>query len=117
MHYAPTLGARLLGWEYRHGARYGFREMPGAVSVNNSDAYQAACLAGLGLIQAPYLGVRHLVEQGQLVLVLPEFTGEPMPVSLLYANRRNLPKRVQALMAWLADTLGAHLRQDSAMAP
>jgi DNA-binding transcriptional LysR family regulator len=68
--------------------------------VNNSDAYEAACLAGLGLVQAPALGVRPLIEDGSLVEVLPSFVSAPMPVSLLYANRRHQPKRVQALMAW-----------------
>jgi DNA-binding transcriptional LysR family regulator len=109
VHYAPTLGARALGWEYRDGDRYTFLPMRGRVTVNNSDAYQAACLAGLGLVQVPAVGVQHLVEQGLLVHVLPAFTGEPMPVSLLVANRRHLAKRVRALMDWLAQTLEPYL--------
>jgi DNA-binding transcriptional LysR family regulator len=109
VHYAPTLGARPLGFEYREGDRWKFLPMRGRVSVNNSDAYQAACLAGLGLIQAPAVGVRALVEQGLLVEVLPQFTGEPMPVSLLVANRRHLAKRVRALMDWLAQTLEPYI--------
>lgn len=111
IHYAPTLGSKPLGWEYRQGDRSRWREMRGSVTVNNSDAYQAACLAGLGLIQVPVLGVRELIDQGLLVQVLPAFTAESMPVSLLVANRRNLAKRVQALMAWLAQTLGPHVQQ------
>ena len=112
VHYAPTLGGKPLGWEYREGDRYRFREMRGAVTVNNSDAYQAACLAGLGLIQVPMLGVRELIDKRLLVEMLPGFTGEPMPVSLLYPNRRHLAKRVQALMAWLTQVLEPHLQQD-----
>jgi DNA-binding transcriptional LysR family regulator len=111
VHYAPTLGARPLGFEYRDGERWKFLPMRGRVSVNNSDAYQAACLAGLGLIQAPAVGVRSLVEQGLLVEVLPQFTGEPMPVSLLVANRRHLAKRVRALMDWLAQTLEPYVER------
>jgi len=41
--------------------------------------------------------------------VLPQYRAEPMPVTLLYANRRNLPKRVQEFMAWMARTLGAYI--------
>lgn len=81
--------------------------MPGALTVNNSDAYQAACLAGLGLIQAPEPGVRELLASGQLVCVLPDHIPPPMPVTLLYANRRHLPRRVQAFMDWL----GAVMRE------
>jgi len=28
-----------------------------------------------------------------------------MPVSLLYANRRHLPRRVQVFMSWMAEML------------
>ncbi len=109
VHYAPTLGAAVIGWEYREGERWRQRAMCGTITVNNSDAYEAACLAGLGLVQAPALGVRHLIEAGLLVEVLPALVSAPMPVSLLYANRRHQPKRVQALMAWLTETLTPHL--------
>lgn len=53
VHYAPTLGAQALGWEYREGERVRHRKMQSTITVNNSDAYEAACLAGLGLVQAP----------------------------------------------------------------
>jgi DNA-binding transcriptional LysR family regulator len=101
VHYTTTLGAAPLGWEYFDGERYRFQPMRGVITVNSTDSYQAACLAGLGLIQAPALGMQGLLAQGQLVEVMPAFTGAPMPVSLLYPNRRNLAKRVQALMDWL----------------
>lgn len=110
IHYVSTLGARSPGFEYPDGkGGYASLAMPGALTVNNSEAYQAACLAGLGLIQAPMAGLRPLLDSGQLVEVLPQCRAEPMPVSLLYANRRNLPKRVQEFMAWMAQTLGPHL--------
>jgi DNA-binding transcriptional LysR family regulator len=111
IHYAPTLGAAPRGWEHQDGQGGGWRFYPmrGAVTVNNTDAYQAACLAGLGLIQAPELGVRALVAQGLLVCVLPDHVAEPMPVSLLYAHRTHLPKRVQALMEWLGAVLREYL--------
>ncbi|MES2102338.1 MAG: LysR family transcriptional regulator [Pseudomonadota bacterium] len=111
VHYATTLGAPPLGWEYLDGDTRRFEPMNGIVTVNSSDAYQAACLAGLGLIQAPVLGIgaKSLVAQGLLVEVMPEFRPPPMPVSLLYPNRRHLAKRVQALMGWLAEVLTPQL--------
>jgi DNA-binding transcriptional LysR family regulator len=79
--------------------------MLGPVVVNNSDAYNAACLAGLGLIQAPEIGVREYLASGVLVEVLPRYRPEPMSLSLLYAHRRNLPKRVRVFMDWVAEIL------------
>ena len=109
IHYVPTLGAKSPGWEYPDGDGYASVPMPGAVSVNNADAYEAACLAGLGLIQVPAVGVRHLIEQGLLVEVLPHLRAEAMPVVLLYANRRNLSTRVQVFMTWLAAVMRPYL--------
>jgi DNA-binding transcriptional LysR family regulator len=79
--------------------------MPGPIVVNSSDAYNAACLAGLGLIQAPEIGVREHLARGELVEVLPQYRPGPMSVSLLYAHRRNLPKRVRVFMEWVSDIL------------
>jgi len=110
IHYVPTLGAKSDGFEAPDG-RGGYRNIPmaGALTVNNSEAYQAACLAGLGIIQAPAASLRPLIDQGLLVDLLPEFPPEPMPVSLVYANRRQLPKRVQVFMNWVAECMAPHL--------
>lgn len=109
IHYASQFGAKPDGWEYWDGNRYASVPMEGALTVNSSDAYEAACIAGLGLIQAPIAGLRTLVDQGQLVEVLPQYAAEPMPVTLLYAHRRHLPQRVQAFMAWLTETTRPYL--------
>jgi len=109
IHYVSTLGAKSPGWEYFDGTRYVSLPMSGAITVNSAETYQATCLAGLGLIQVPAIAVRALIEQGSLVEVLPQYKAEPMPVSLLYAHRRNLSKRVQVFMAWMAEMLVPYL--------
>jgi DNA-binding transcriptional LysR family regulator len=103
--YAPGLGGGPALWEYSAGGALATRPMPSIVTVTSSDAYQDACLAGLGIVQAPVIGLRPLIAAGRLVEVLPDFCAPPMPVSLLYPNRRHLPKRVQALMDWIAEVL------------
>lgn len=109
IHYASALGTKPAGWEYLDGDSYRSVAMTGAVTVSNAEAYQEACLAGLGLIQAPESGVRKLLAAGRLVEVLPQHQAQPMPVSLLYANRRHLPKRAQVFMAWMGEILQPHL--------
>ncbi len=112
VHYVGTLGARSPGFEYVDAASGQTRHlaMPGAVTVNNSESYQGACLAGLGIIQVPEIAVRALVRDARLVEVLPAFRPAPMPVSLLYAHRRHLPRRVQAFMHWLAELMQQRLQ-------
>jgi DNA-binding transcriptional LysR family regulator len=109
IHYVSTLGARSPGWEYPADNGYASLPMTGSITVNNSEAYTAACVAGLGLIQAPAAGLQPLIDRGRLVEVMPDCRAEPMPVALLYAHRRNLPRRVQVFMAWMAEVLAPHL--------
>jgi DNA-binding transcriptional LysR family regulator len=103
VHYAATLGAKCGGFEYvaeddtDHAIPMG-----GPLTVNNAEAYQAACLSGLGLIQAPLSGVGDALADGRLVAVLPDHRARPMPLSLVYANRRNQPARVRVVMDWLS---------------
>ena len=109
VHYVTTLGTKSQGFEYPEAGEYRYLPMAGPVVVNNSDAYHAACLAGLGLIQVPVIGVREHLARGELVEVLPRYRAEPMSVSLLYAHRRNLPKRVRMFMDWVAEILRPEL--------
>jgi DNA-binding transcriptional LysR family regulator len=105
VHYVTTLGTKSMGFEYPDAGGYRYLPMSGPVVVNSSDAYNSACVAGLGLTQAPEMGVQRQLARGELVEVLPQFRPEPMPVSLLYAHRRNLPKRVRVFMDWMAEIL------------
>jgi DNA-binding transcriptional LysR family regulator len=114
IHYLANFGGKPDGFEYRaEDGEYRTRPMHGALVVNNAEAYQAACLAGLGIIQAPMPGVRALLERGDLTEVLPQCRAEPLPVTLLYPQRRHLSRRVRAFMDWIADTLRPHLRPNS----
>jgi DNA-binding transcriptional LysR family regulator len=109
IHYVTTFGGKPFGFEYFDGTTYRTIAMQGALTVNSAESYQAACIAGLGIIQAPAIGLLPLIEEGVLVEVLPEMRAEPMPVSLVYAHRRNLSRRVQVFMSWIAQTLAPHL--------
>jgi DNA-binding transcriptional LysR family regulator len=112
VHYVNTLGGKSSGFEYFDNAQDYSLPMQGAMTVNNAEAYTAACLAGLGIIQVPAIGVQDLITRGQLVEVLPKHVARPMPLTLLYANRRNLSKRVRVVMDWLAAVTQAYLAKD-----
>lgn len=101
VHYSPGLTDEP-SFEYCAGGRDHARPVPSLVTVNGTDAYTAACVAGLGIIQAPRYGLEARLRRGELVEVLPEFACAPMPVSIVHAHGRGVPKRVRAVMAWLA---------------
>jgi DNA-binding transcriptional LysR family regulator len=109
IHYVSILGQRPPGFEYVEGSTCHYVPMQGVLTVNSVEAYEEACLAGLGIIQAPQLRMMQLIGQGRLVEVLPHYHAEPMPVSLLYAQRRNLSARVQVFMDWLRNVMAPYL--------
>jgi len=109
VHYSGTLGTHGAGLEYVADGERHLHPMRSALVVNSADAFQAACMAGLGIIQAPRRGVQSLIAARQLVEVLPLHQAPPLPVSLLYAHRQHVPPRVQAMLGWLADVIGAAL--------
>ena len=109
VHYAPQLGTQGAGWEVHDGHSTRSVPMRSALVVNGTDAYLAACVAGLGLIQTPDHATRQLIAAGRLVDVMPGFRAAPLPVSLVYPHRRQLAPRVTAVMNWIAGVMADFL--------
>lgn len=111
VHYANSGGAVEAGFEYvpLEGGEPVMVPMAGALTVDNSTAYTAACLAGLGIIQTPAMGIQQQLAKGELVEVLPGFQAAPMPASLIYPHREYQPERVRVFMDWLSDLVRPRL--------
>lgn len=109
VNYASPSSGRVEAWEWIEDG--GLRTLPlrGRVTVNSAEAYIACCLAGLGLIQIPAYDVRRHVEAGELVEVMSRHQAEPMPMTLLYAHRTHLSRRLQVFADWLETLLKRQL--------
>ncbi|WAH50767.1 LysR family transcriptional regulator [Pseudescherichia vulneris] len=105
VHYAVHLGTQPQGFELYQDNTTRWIKTGGILTVNSTETYHAACLAGLGIIQVPRTGVRDALRQGKLVEILPQYRAEPMPVSLIYPHRRNLSRRVHLFMEWLTSVM------------
>ncbi|HAX4947907.1 TPA: LysR family transcriptional regulator [Escherichia coli] len=66
-------------------------------------------LDGLGIIQIPRIAVREALRAGRLIEVLPGYRAEPLSLSLVYPQRRELSRRVNLFMQWLAGVMKEHL--------
>lgn len=109
VHYALRFGVDAPTFEYRHGGEYQERPVRSVITVNSADAYLAACLAGLGIIQSPRVGMRTHLASGALIEILHEYPCSPMPVTLVHGHGRNPPRRVRAIMSWIAQLMAPHL--------
>jgi len=53
-------------------------------------------------MQAPRSGVLPAIASGGLVEILPQYTCEPLLVSLVHAHGRNVPRHMRAVMGRIA---------------
>jgi LysR family transcriptional regulator, regulator for bpeEF and oprC len=79
-----------------------------ALSVNDGNAYVAAALVGLGVIQAPAFMVHEHLDAGRLIPVLSEWTTDPSPLHVVYAPNRHLSNKLRVFVDWIADVFAGH---------
>lgn len=101
VNYASPATGRVEDWEWIEDGAVRMLPMRGRVTVNSAEAYIACCLAGLGLIQIPAYDVKHHLDAGELVEVMPGHRAAPMPMALLYSHRQHLSRRLQLFADWL----------------
>ncbi|MCW7537128.1 LysR family transcriptional regulator [Aquabacterium sp. A7-Y] len=73
------------------------------VSVNDSNAYLAAGLAGMGIIQVPTFMVQQHLSSGALQPVLCQWMAEPKPIHVIYPPNRHLTTRLRVFVDWVAE--------------
>lgn len=109
MRYTPHLGVHPLGFEVASVNGVQWFKSGGMLTVNSSENYLTAGLAGLGLFRIPRIAVREALRAGRLIEVLPGYRAEPLSLSLVYPQRRELSRRVNLFMQWLAGVMKEYL--------
>lgn len=72
------------------------------LSVNDARSYVNAAIGGLGVAVAPGFMINAALESGALIKVLPEWRIEPVPLYIVYPQRRHLSNKVRVFVDWLA---------------
>jgi LysR family transcriptional regulator for bpeEF and oprC len=94
---------KLYAWDFnRDGERIEINP-PGLISVNDSNAYLAAGMAGLGILQMGEGGIRPYIASGQFEVLLPDWTTDPLPVHVVYPQNRHLSAKVRVFVEWIAE--------------
>jgi len=71
------------------------------LTVNDTNAYLAAAVAGLGVIQAPSYSVAEALADGRLVPLLQGWKTPVLPVHVVYAPNRYLSGKVRVFIDWV----------------
>jgi LysR family transcriptional regulator, regulator for bpeEF and oprC len=82
------------------------------VAVNDSNAYVAAGLAGLGVISAPRFMVRDHLATGALQPVLQDWTGDAIPLHVVYPPNRHLSTKLRLFVDWVAELFATPALRD-----
>lgn len=75
------------------------------VSVNDTNAMLAACLAGLGVMHTPAFIAEPYIESGLLVPVLEDWTANRVALSVVYAPNRHQSIRVRVFVDWMVELM------------
>lgn len=73
------------------------------VAVNDGNAYVAAALAGLGIIQVPTFMVRDHLASGAFRPILSEWETSPKPLYIVFPPNKHLSNKVRVFVDWIID--------------
>lgn len=79
--------------------------LPTRVIVEGAETMVALARLGFGIIQVPHYHVAGDITEGNLVPILEAWPPEPMPISVLYPENRQLSPRVRVFIDWVRDVL------------
>lgn len=77
------------------------------VVSNDGDTYMAIGLSGLGIVQVPHFMAREAIASGQLIVLLPGWRSETIPIHAVYPQNRHLSAKVRVFVDWVTELFAA----------
>ena len=79
------------------------------LTVNTSEAAVEAAIAGAGIARVMSYKMEAARRSGGLVIILDSFENKPLPVHIVYAERKPMPLKLRAFLNWFTPRLKTHL--------
>lgn len=93
-------------WEFKNAGKTMYQRVSGSFQTNYSEALVGAVKDGLGIGMICYWQVHDELQNGELVLALPEFTpGRNQCLYAVYPSRRHLPTKTKLLIDYIEKNL------------
>ncbi|WP_342067350.1 LysR family transcriptional regulator [Achromobacter kerstersii] len=90
-------------WEFHRRRKRILVDTLGRLTVNDPSALLNACLAGSGIAQMLVLGAEHLIAEGRLVNLFPEWKDERYPFYAYYPSRHHMPAKTRAFLDFVIE--------------
>ena len=108
VNYFGARTGRMFDWDFTRGDQRIQVSLPGVIALNDSGAYTAAGLAGLGIVQMADFLMAPLIAQGRFVPILEEWASDPLPIHVVYPQNRHLSAKLRVFVEWIAELLARH---------
>lgn len=95
-------------WHFNRKGRDYSVTVTGNLQCDNGDTLVEGALAGLGLIVKPYWMIHSHLESGGLQHVMSEYAPTPLPIHVVYPQRRFLPIRVRCFVDFLSEQFASN---------
>ncbi|MET0267118.1 MAG: LysR family transcriptional regulator [Duganella sp.] len=99
---------KIYDWDFSREAERIQVAMPGHIALNDTNAYVAAGLAGLGVIQIPSFLLEAQGLRDQFESILEDWVSDPLPVHVVYPQNRHLSAKVRVFVEWVAELFSNH---------
>lgn len=107
VNYFSGRGYRPVVWSMPEDTGIPHLTLRSGIMVNDTEAFVACALNGLGLIQVPGLVVAEHLASGKLVEVIRAMRSVLWPISIMYPNRQHLAPQVRVFIDWVADVVAS----------
>ena len=97
-----TLDQRSGQWAFEIDGKRRSVGVRGPFRTNTMAAIYSAVSAGLGIGYSPLWQIRHLLDAGQVEVILEAFESKPVPIHVLWQEHRLPPAKVRAFIDYLA---------------
>ena len=92
-------------WCFRQKKKLVEVQTTGRLMVAEFGTMLGACLGGVGIARAKAIGVQRFIQDGALVELLSEWSGESFPLYALYPSRHLPPAKVRAFIDFVQSRL------------
>ena len=105
--------ARPFDWEFRQGREILPVKPSARLMVSDVGAMLSACEAGVGIAQIMALDSGHLLANGKLIDLFPDWSGEVFPLYALYPSRQLRAAKVRTFIDFTSDLLESNRLKNS----
>jgi DNA-binding transcriptional LysR family regulator len=98
-------------WKFAKGNREIAAPIRSRLTVNDSEAAVEAAIAGAGIARVMSYKMAAARRAGALETMLENFELEPLPIHIVYAERKPVPLKLRAFLNWVTPRLKARVTE------